>query len=207
MAILEQFHIHLEYFSSLIFLAARRSEENGFRRQPHLQYKLFRTSSAPSIVQPLYTASTHPCPICCTSRVAPVRIVLAEVQHRKSYGQNATGCRSIYYCRCSPAPFPESVPRFHAKTRLISVHCLPTDRRKRLRTFGRLTLGTMTLCSALGASFGGFFGSPPGWYWYLKCSLASAPFELSVCHGILPAAMLTFVSDVEEVGLRPERVN
>jgi len=31
-------------------------------------------------------------------------------------------------------------------------------------TFGRLTLGTMTLCKALGASFGGFRGSPPGWY-------------------------------------------
>jgi len=34
-------------------------------------------------------------------------------------------------------------------------------------TLGRLTLGTMTLCNALGASFGGFFGSPPGWYLYL----------------------------------------
>ncbi len=31
-------------------------------------------------------------------------------------------------------------------------------------TFGKLTLGTMTLCKALGASFGGFLGSPPGWY-------------------------------------------
>lgn len=28
-------------------------------------------------------------------------------------------------------------------------------------TFGKLTFGTITLCKALGASLGGFFGSPP----------------------------------------------
>jgi len=35
-------------------------------------------------------------------------------------------------------------------------------------TLGRFTLGMMTLCNALGASLGGFFGLPPGWYLYLK---------------------------------------
>lgn len=38
---------------------------------------------------------------------------------------------------------------------------------------------------------------------YLKCSRASSPLVLSVCHGILPAAMLTLASDVADVGLRP----
>lgn len=120
------------------------------------------------------------------------------------------------------------------------------------RTFGKLTFGTMTLWRALGASLGGFLGSPPGWYccrnqnvshWcykiigatksaksrgvarkgavqrpqrtsrcvngiqglltYLKCSRASSPLVLSVCHGMLPAATLTFASDVADVGLRP----
>ena len=91
-------------------------------------------------------------------------------------------------------------------------------------TFGKLTLGTMTLCKALGASFGGFLGSPPGWYlwghqycssrevtfhpyWYLKCSLASSPLVLSVCHGKLPGTMLTFASEVADVGLRPGKLS
>jgi hypothetical protein len=39
--------------------------------------------------------------------------------------------------------------------------------------------------------------------YYLKCSRAESPLELSVCHGILPAATLTLASDVEDVGLRP----
>ncbi len=41
----------------------------------------------------------------------------------------------------------------------------PTFRFENLSlTFGRLTLGTITLWRALGASLGGFFGSLPGWY-------------------------------------------
>ena len=42
-------------------------------------------------------------------------------------------------------------------------------------------------------------------YWYLKCSLASSPLVLSVCHGMLPWTMLTFDSEVADVGLRPGR--
>ncbi len=42
-------------------------------------------------------------------------------------------------------------------------------------------------------------------YWYLKCSLASSPLVLSVCHGMLPLTMLTFDSEVADVGLRPGR--
>lgn len=61
----------------------------------------------------------------------------------------------------------------------------------------------MTLCNALGASFGGFFGSPCGWYLYLYSSRAL--FEESCCQGMLPCATVTFDSDVADVGLRPMR--
>lgn len=40
---------------------------------------------------------------------------------------------------------------------------------------------------------------------YLKLSRAWSPLELSVCQGILPAATLTFASEVADVGLRPGR--
>lgn len=71
-------------------------------------------------------------------------------------------------------------------------------------TFGKLTFGTMTECSALGAFFGAALGSPPGWYWYLKLPLAEFPFD-STCQGIVPSAMLTGASEDEEVGFRPIR--
>lgn len=74
-------------------------------------------------------------------------------------------------------------------------------------TFGKLTLGTMTLCNALGASFGGFLGSPAGWYWYLKSCLAASPLELSVCHGMVPGATFTLASEVAEVGLPPSNTS
>lgn len=41
---------------------------------------------------------------------------------------------------------------------------------KEKSTLGRLTFGTTTECSALGASLGGFLASPPGWYLYLSNS-------------------------------------
>lgn len=51
---------------------------------------------------------------------------------------------------------------------LIHASSIPVSRLELKEvTFGKLTLGTMTLCRALGASLGGFLGSPPGWYWYL----------------------------------------
>ena len=66
----------------------------------------------------------------------------------------------------------------------------------------------MTLCRALGASLGAFLGSPPGWYWYLKCSFCLAsPFALDVCQGIVPSAILTGASEEEDVGLRPRTNN
>ena len=58
----------------------------------------------------------------------------------------------------------------------------------------------MTVFNALGASFGAFFGFPPGWYWYLE---AAPPSFLSLCHGMLPAAMLTLLSEVADVGFLP----
>lgn len=61
-------------------------------------------------------------------------------------------------------------------------------------TLGRLTFGTTTLCSALGASFGAFDGSPPGWYWYLP--------DVFVSHGREFGAMLTGISLLEDVGFR-----
>lgn len=85
----------------------------------------------------------------------------------------------------------------HALDVVLSKTC------KMIHTFGKLTLGTMTLCNALGASLGGFLGSPPGWYWYLKSCLAASPLELSVCHGIVPGATFTLASEVAEVGLPP----
>jgi hypothetical protein len=65
----------------------------------------------------------------------------------------------------------------------------------------------MTEFNALGASFGAFFGFPPGWYWYLYCSCAALPSTLSFCHGMLPAAMLTLLSEVADVGFLPGEVN
>lgn len=44
-------------------------------------------------------------------------------------------------------------------------------------------------------------------YWYLKCSLASSPLVLSICHGRLPGTMLTFASEVADVGLRPGKLS
>lgn len=70
-------------------------------------------------------------------------------------------------------------------------------------TFVNVTFGTMTVFSALGASLGDLFLSPPGWYWYLKFWPALSPFELPTCHGMLPSAILTLASDEAEVGLRP----
>ena len=81
----------------------------------------------------------------------------------------------------------------------------------------------MTLCNALGASLGGFFGSPPGWYLYLKLvrllnradfdhssylysSRALSPLVASLCQGMLPWATETFDSEVADVGLRPGEV-
>jgi hypothetical protein len=48
-------------------------------------------------------------------------------------------------------PFIPALPFLH----------LP-EYRNQQHTFGKLTFGMMTLPIALGASFGGFFGSPPG---------------------------------------------
>ena len=70
-------------------------------------------------------------------------------------------------------------------------------------TLGKFTLGTITLFRALGASFGALDLSPPGWYWYLKCSSGLLPLELSTCQGMVPSAMLTLTSDDADVGLRP----
>ena len=74
-------------------------------------------------------------------------------------------------------------------------------------TFVRVTLGIIVLRKALGASLGALLLSPPGWYWYLKCS--SAPFLPvafpSTCQGIDPSAMLTDASDEDDVGLVPVR--
>jgi hypothetical protein len=61
-------------------------------------------------------------------------------------------------------------------------------------TAGRLTLGIITECSALGASLGAAFGSPPGWYWYFPV--------VPDCHGAEFGAMLTGCSEEEDVGLR-----
>jgi len=52
---------------------------------------------------------------------------------------------------------------------------LHTKFRKGKHTFGKLTLGTITECKALGASFGGFLESPPGWYLYLSYSNPHQP--------------------------------
>jgi len=68
-------------------------------------------------------------------------------------------------------------------------------RRHERHTFGRLTLGMMTECSALGASLGALATLPPGWYWYL-------PPWLSPCHGML-ATLTPLSSDVADVGLLP----
>ena len=69
----------------------------------------------------------------------------------------------------------------------------------------RVILGTITLCKALGASLGAFLGSPPGWYWYLKCeSGPESALAASFCQGSVPGAMLTGASEDDEVGLRPK---
>lgn len=65
-----------------------------------------------------------------------------------------------------------------------------------IRTLGRLTLGTTTTLTALGASLGAAEGSPPGWYWYLP-----APEPDS--QGMEFLVWGTAVSSVEAVGLRP----
>jgi hypothetical protein len=62
-------------------------------------------------------------------------------------------------------------------------------------TLGRLTLGTMTECSALGASLGALETSPPGWYWYF-------PPWLPPCHGML-ATRTPLSSEMADVGLVP----
>jgi len=61
-------------------------------------------------------------------------------------------------------------------------------------TAGRLTLGIITECNALGASLGAAFGSPLGWYWYFPV--------VPDCHGAELGAMLTGASDDDDVGLR-----
>ena len=52
-----------------------------------------------------------------------------------------------------------------------------------------------TTLTALGASLGGTFGSPPGWYWYLP--------DEPVSQGMLWEAMGTAFSEVDLVGERP----
>ena len=97
---------------------------------------------------------------------------------------------------------------YHAASVQVPISGDNTANIDQLQTLVRVTFGTMTLCRALGASLGAFFGSPPGWYWYLKCSFCLAsPFALDVCHGIVPSAILTGASDEEDVGLRPRRSN
>lgn len=104
------------------------------------------------------------------------------------------------------APLVESLVKF-LHERVISndlflhIYCAPAPN---LLTFGKFTLGTITLCRALGASLGAFFGLPYGWYLYLYSSPASPPLP-SVCHGMLPGATVTFASDVADVGFFPVR--
>lgn len=79
------------------------------------------------------------------------------------------------------------------------------DQLNHRRTFVRVTFGKITLCRALGASLGALLGSPPGWYWYLKCSFGDEPsLALSCFQGSVLGAMLTGASEDEDVGLRPE---
>jgi hypothetical protein len=65
-------------------------------------------------------------------------------------------------------------------------------------TLGRLTSGTTTTLTALGALLGATLASPPGWYWYL-------PSLEPDSHGMLFLAMATGVSDVDWVGVRPRK--
>jgi hypothetical protein len=65
------------------------------------------------------------------------------------------------------------------------------------RTLGRVTSGTITTLTALGASLGAADLSPPGWYRYL-------PSVEPVSHGMPAEAIGTVFSDVDLVGVRPE---
>lgn len=111
-------------------------------------------------------SSNRPCPTCCTSRGVPVADTLARLFN-------------AIHPSCQPFSVVDGLHGSLSHAPLTSFGAT----RKYVHTFGRLTLGTITLCSALGASLGALAGFPPGWYWYLKSPLLSDGAGCS--HGLL----------------------
>jgi hypothetical protein len=129
--------------------------QEGNLRELSTIHTLPHSSHGPSNVPFLHPSNSHPCPTCCICHAAPEYMILALSTNA---GLLSTTC--FFYDSHPRSRILPHFPRHNIPTVFLSIE--PGASNEVSLTFGRLTLGTMTLCRALGASFGGFLGSPPG---------------------------------------------